>query len=154
MLNLTNRFANDLLSFAEEHGLEEIYMQALTLVLSGSMAPEKAPDMLGKYLSLIPGGEDEISAVLYAFLDRARARMNVLEVEVISAVPLTAEQLANLEKKLIPMFNKQLNITTTVDPSLFGGLRVVADNTVLDDSIKRKMMDMKRNIYEGVYFKQ
>ena len=76
---------------------------------------------------------------------------DVLDVEVISAVPLTMEQLARLERKLILMFRKQLSITASVDPSILGGLKVIADNTVLDDSIRRKLIDMKARIYKGVY---
>lgn len=154
MIKLTNRYAKVLLDFAEEHGLEEIYRQALVIVLSGSADPGHVPEAIGEFLELIPGGSDEIMAVLYSFLDLARERMNLLAVEVISAVPLTREQLASLEKKLILMFRKQLDITATVDPSLLGGLRVIAGDTVLDDSIKRKLTDMKQSVYEGVYFKQ
>lgn len=152
MLKLTHRYANALMEFAEEHGLEEIYRQALTMVLSGNFDSESAPEAIGEFLALIPGGRDERSAVLYAFLDFARERMNLLECEIISAVPLTSDQVARLERKLILMFRKQLDITLTVDPTLLGGLRVIAGNTVLDDSIKRKMRDMKTQIYEGVYF--
>lgn len=154
MLKLTNRYAKALLNFAEEHGLEEIYRQALLLVLSGNSDPAQVPKEIGEFLALVSGGEGEVKAVLYAFLDLARERMNLLPVEVISAVPLTPEQLAALDEKLIRMFRKQLEITTTVDPSLLGGLRVIAGNTVLDDTIKRKMMDMKNSVYEGVYLNQ
>lgn len=154
MLKLTHRYANALLEFAEEHGLEEIYRQALTMVLSGNLEPEATPQAIGEFLTLVPGGREERSNVLYAFLDMARERMNLLACEIISAVTLTSDQIARLEKKLILMFRKQLDITLTVDPSLLGGLRVIADNTVLDDSIRRKMRDMKNKIYEGVYFGQ
>lgn len=154
MLKLTSRYAKALLEYAEEHGLEDLYRQALVLVLSGNPDPSQTPESLREFLAAVPGGEDEISAVLYAFLDLARERMNLLPVEVISAVPLTGAQLANLEKKLILMFRKQLDMVNTVDPSLLGGLRVIAGDTVLDDSIKRKLMDMKNSVYEGVYFKQ
>lgn len=154
MIKLTARYANALLEYAEENGLEQIYRQALVLVLSGVMDISQAPEPISGFLALVPGGKEEISAVLHAFLDHARERMNLLNVEVISAVPLTHEQLAKLERKLIMMFRKQLEITTAVDSSLLGGLRVIADNTVLDDTIKRKLMDMKKSVYEGVYFKQ
>lgn len=154
MLKLTARYTKALLDYAEEHGLEELYRQALTFVLSGNPDPSQAPEALGAFLVAVPGGREEILAVLYAFLDLARERMNLLMVEVISAAPLTHKQLAELERKLILMFRKQLDITVTVDPSLLGGLRVIAGDTVLDDSIKRKMMDIKTSMYEGVYFKQ
>jgi len=76
--------------------------------------------------------------------------MSSTHVEVYSAVPLSESQLKALEKKLARMFSMQLNITAEVDPSLLGGIRVVVDGTVLDDTIRRKLADMKRSIYEGM----
>lgn len=154
MLKLTHRYAKALLEYAEEHGLEALYRQALTYIVSGGHDPAQMPEALRAFTELIPGGEEEISAVLYAFLDMARERMDLLECEIISAVPLSHEQLVKLEERLILMFRKQLDITTTVDASLLGGLRVIVGNTVLDDTIKRKLMDMKTGIYEGVYMSQ
>lgn len=154
MLKMSQRYANALLEFAEEHGLEAIYRQALTIVVSGNVDPSQNPEALGSFLALIPGGGDEITEVLYRFLDLAREKMNLLDCEIISAVPLTPEQLAKVEVKLIRMFRKQLDVRTTVDPSILGGLRVIVGDTVLDDTIARKLRDMKNAIYEGVYFKQ
>lgn len=154
MLKLTKRYANALLTYAEEQGLGEIYRQALLLVVSGNKptAQHAAGTALGVFLAEVPA--EEVEPVLYAFLDLARKRMDMLKTEIISAVPLTQQQLSTLEEKLIRMFQKQLDITTAVDPSLLGGLRIIVDNTVFDESIKRKLFDMKNSVYKGVYFKQ
>jgi F-type H+-transporting ATPase subunit delta len=79
--------------------------------------------------------------------------MHLVPVEVISAVPLTEQQLYDIEVRLIRMTRKQLDIRTTVDPSLLGGLRIIVDNTVIDQSIKRKLSDLKKAVYEGVYLR-
>ena len=71
-------------------------------------------------------------------------------VEVYTAVPLSGEQLKALEKKLERMLGGQTDIVAQVDPSLLGGIRVVAGDAVYDDTIKRKLSDMKRSIYEGM----
>lgn len=149
MLKLTVRYTNALMEYAEEQGLENIYRQALALVVGGSPHAYRETDALGKFLAQLP--KEELEPVLYRFLDLARKRMDLLSVEVISAVPLTPLQLSDLEVKLIRMFRKQLDITTTIDPSLLGGLRVIVDNTVIDESIKRKLRDMKNSVYRGVY---
>lgn len=152
MLKLTNRYANSLLEYAEEQGLDEIYRQALLFVMQRKHEEAEAPGALGEFLRHVP--KNEITAVMYKFLDLARQRMDIMEAEVISAVPLTPPQLAELEAKLIRIFHKQMDITTTIDPSLLGGLRIIVGNTVIDESIKRKLQDMKINVYKGVYFKQ
>lgn len=77
--------------------------------------------------------------------------MSPLPVEVISAVPLSPAQMAAVERKLTLMFRKQLELVFTIDTAILGGLRVIAADTVLDDSIKRKLMDMKKTVYEGVF---
>ena len=72
-------------------------------------------------------------------------------VEVISAVQLTAQQRRSLEIRLIKLFKKRVILKFTVDPALLGGIRVIADNTVIDDSIKRKLYDIKNQITKGVF---
>lgn len=154
MLNLSRRYAKALLEYAEERGLGEIYRQALLLAAGRKeLDPAEIPGgLLGDFLRQVP--QEERTQALYLFLELARDRMDLLETEIISAVPLTPGQLANLEVRLIKMFRKQLDITVRVDPSLLGGLRVIVGNTVLDDTIKRKLQDMKDSVYKGVYMNQ
>jgi len=151
MIKLTRRWANALMEYAEEHGLDEIYREVLVLVSDSDFSLDNVlSEPLCEFLKLMDVGEEELKAVLYAFLDLARKRMNFLQAEIISAVPLTSPQLEALSEKLKNKFRKQLDITATVDPSLLGGLRVIVGDTVIDDSIKRKLADMKSTIYEGV----
>lgn len=152
MLDLANRYAAALLAYADENGLEEIYRQALLHVVTNAPPDDPIPQPLGAFLAQVP--PREVDATLFRFLDLARKRMNLLTVEIISAVPLTPLQLSRLEEKLIRMYRKQMEITTTVDPSLLGGLRIIVNNTVIDNTIKRKLQDMKESVYRGVYFKQ
>jgi len=81
------------------------------------------------------------------------AEQNQLDVRVSSAVQLSDEQETRLANKLAKEFNKEINMTLNVDPSLLGGLRIVAGHTVIDNSIKTRIADMKKNIYRGVFFK-
>jgi len=152
MLKLTYRYANALFEYAQEKGLEVIYRQALVSAVNHQSELEDFPQELREFLEGLP--HEEIEPVLYRFLDLARSEMNLLPVEIITAVELRPEQLEKLEHRLILMFRKQLDITLTVDPSILGGLRVIAGDTVLDDTIKRKLSDMKAGVYRGVYFKQ
>jgi len=152
MLKMSRRYANALLEFAVEHGLEETYRQAIMLIVSGKMSADNAIQPLKSFLEAVPA--NDIENILYIFVDLARKEMDMLATEIISAVPLTQQQLQKLEEKLIRMFRKQLDITTTVDPSLLGGLRIIVGNTVFDESIKRRLQDMKGSVYKGVYFKQ
>lgn len=149
---LTRLHALALLDYGHYHGLPEVYQQVLALVLSGKVSAENAPDEeLKKVLAQIPPGE--LEEVLLQFLELARKRMDRVPVEIISAVELSEEQLYKLEIKLIRLLRKQLDITTTVDPSLIGGVRILVENTVIDESIKRKLQDLKQAVYKEVYLR-
>jgi len=143
-------YAMALIEYAEGEGLYEVFQQIWTLVLSGKIAAENAGNAgLMEVLAQVP--RDELESVLLQFIEIARGRMDTHKVEVISAVPLTKEQLHRLEIKLIQLYRKQLDITSTVDPSLLGGLRIVIDDMVIDHSVKHRLQDMKQAVYRGVY---
>jgi F-type H+-transporting ATPase subunit delta len=74
-----------------------------------------------------------------------------LVVKVYSAVTLSTEQQAKLESKMEKMLGKKISMAIRIDPSLLGGLRIIAGHTVIDNSIKTRLADMKKNIYRGVF---
>ena len=76
-----------------------------------------------------------------------------LDVKVFSAINLSPSQRSRLESKLERVFDRKINMILRVDPSLLGGLRIVAEHTVIDNTIKTRIADMKKNIYRGVFFK-
>jgi F-type H+-transporting ATPase subunit delta len=135
---------------------DERVIPRLDDITQDDLAAQRAPGggwlaepPLGPFLANVPA--DQREAVLDRFLDIARDRLNLVDAEVVTAVPLRPEQRQQIEIRLIRMFKKQINLTATVDPSLLGGIRVIANDTVIDDSIKRKLSDMKNGIYKGVY---
>ncbi|MCL2058604.1 MAG: F0F1 ATP synthase subunit delta [Oscillospiraceae bacterium] len=73
------------------------------------------------------------------------------DVEIISAVPLTAHQQQIIEVRLIRMMKKHITIKATVDPSLLGGIRIVTGDYVIDDTIKRKLFNMKSSMIAEVF---
>jgi len=146
--SLSRLYALALLEYAEERGLGECYQQVLALVISGHPTAENAPEGLREFLLEIP--QNEVEHTLLTFLVMAKRHLDQLPVEIISAVPLTEAQLQKLEERLIRLVKKQLDIKTTVDPSLLGGVRIIVGNTVIDESIKRKLLDMKQAVYKGM----
>jgi len=149
MLDLTRRYADALMDYAEENGLRLIYQQALAC-FSQAEAPDP-PEPLKAFLAHVP--ENNVLDVLGRFLDTARGKLDILDARIVTAVPLSEAQLDSLTEKLNSRFRKHLNITTSVDPSLIGGVRVVVGNIVIDDTVKRKMQEMKKSVYKGVYLR-
>ena len=73
--------------------------------------------------------------------------LGVVEGEVHSAVPLTKEQLKELIEALKKKLDKEVRLTTFVDPTLIGGYRVNIRNKVYDDTIKMQLNQLKESLH-------
>jgi F0F1-type ATP synthase delta subunit len=152
MADLIERYAADLLEYGREQGeLEDFYTYAFILVNKIGTGITQIPNKLDYFLRLVPN--KDVKAVLIKFIDICREHWKILDVKVFSATPLTEAQQAAIEDKLIGSFNKQVHMVVKVDPSLLGGLRIIAGYTVMDNTIKKRLAEMKKSMYKGVYFK-
>lgn len=150
MAKLINRTAASLLEQALKNGnLEDIYKGAMELT-SGKQSDLKLPEELSIFLNYIK--EADVLPIMNRFVEMAREELNIMPVEVISAVPLKPEQLTLLEVRVVHLVKKRINVTNTVDPSIIGGLRIIIGTIVIDNSIKSQLAKMKEEFYKGVYF--
>ncbi len=62
---------------------------------------------------------------------------------VTSAVPLTAAQLATLEKTLGARYGQTLRINLITDPTIVGGLRVQIGDDVIDGTVAARLADLR-----------
>ena len=65
-----------------------------------------------------------------------------VDVQVTSAVPMTAEQQSKLAASLKTRFKRDVRMTTAVDASLMGGAVIRAGDLVIDGSIKGRLERM------------
>lgn len=63
--------------------------------------------------------------------------------EVASAVPLSEEQLESVKKQLAAAVGQTVKLSTTVDPSLLGGLVVRVGSRMIDASIRTKLHQLE-----------
>ena len=152
MASLIDRYASDLLAYGKEQNeLEDFYTYAFIIINKIGTGITQIPEKLDSFLRLVPA--KDVKAVLSQFVDKCREHWKILDVKVFSAVPLNAAQKAEIEDKLVDTFNKQVHMAVKVDPSLIGGLRIIAGYNVMDNTIKKRLAEMKKNMYKGVYFK-
>ena|GEM_PF-542938 len=150
-ISLNHLYALALLEFGEARGLADVYEQIWLLMSDKSMQIGNVENSeLRAAMDLLP--PDDLVAILREFLTLAHDRLASVPVEIISAMPLSEEQIMKLHVKLANLVHKQLEITNTTDESLLGGFRILFENTVIDHSVKRKLMDARQAIYEGVYY--
>ncbi|MFN4288019.1 MAG: F0F1 ATP synthase subunit delta [Brevundimonas sp.] len=98
-----------------------------------------------KFLGLLAtnGRADALKAVIAAF-DRLYAReMGIVSAEVVSATALSSAQLASIKGTLSRSLGREPELSTRVDPSILGGLRVRVGSRLFDASLKTRLDEMK-----------
>jgi len=80
-------------------------------------------------------------------LDRLWAEENqLLPVTIASAVALDDDTVKDLAKRIEDQTGRQIELTTTVDPGLIGGLQMRVGNMVYDASIKNRLEKLRREV--------
>ena len=63
----------------------------------------------------------------------------ILPVKAVTAVALTEDQSARLQKKLQTITGKTIELTNRVDPDILGGIRLDYDGKRLDDTVSHRL---------------
>ena len=82
----------------------------------------------------------EIAAQYHALVN---ARSGTADAVIHSAFPIEPQQLPEVVAMLEKRFNRKLDATVVVDPSLIGGIRVLVGDEVLDTSVKARLEQMR-----------
>ena len=92
--------------------------------------------------------EDLFNAMRNEFerlLDEQRMRIIA---KVVTAVPLTDELRAKVQNKLAQSTNKEVILETVVDPSIYGGMVIYADERIIDASVKSRLSDLREQLIQ------
>lgn len=82
----------------------------------------------------------EIAEQFQALKDKAEG---VAQADIVSAFPMSEQQVSELVQLLEPKFNLKLKPHVTVDETLIGGVRVVVGDYVLDTSVQAQLSRMR-----------
>ena len=85
----------------------------------------------------------DLPAVIAAFETLYAKKTGLVAAEVVSAQPLGADQLKNIQAALRASLGKDPELSTRVDPSILGGLKVKVGSKLFDASLKTKLDQMK-----------
>lgn len=89
----------------------------------------------------------ELISVLQYFIKLVKKEKNIGVASVVSAVKLTDEQKANIEKRLIETtVYDSIETDYQVDESLIGGLVIRIEDRVVDSSIKTKIETLSKSL--------
>lgn len=76
-------------------------------------------------------------------------RLGIVNIDVTTAVDLTAEQQRALSKALEHHTQKKVRVNTLMDPSVKGGLRIRIGDTVLDATVTHKLERLHQRFLQG-----
>lgn len=99
----------------------DVHGQNLLKVMAENGRLVALPDVCKQYFALKQEHEKEI------------------DVEVISAADLSAEQLANISSKLEQRLERKVKLNCSVDETLLGGVIIRAGDLVIDDSARGRL---------------
>ena len=69
-----------------------------------------------------------------------------LDVLITSKVALSLDELNSVKGDLSSKLNKQINIKNNIDDSIIGGIKLRIGNTIIDNSLSKKLMKLKNNL--------
>lgn len=90
-------------------------------------------------------------ACLQSFRARADEHLGQVRGEVVSARPLTADQLAAIQTKLEQTTGKRVLLETREDPTLLGGIVARVGNTLYDGSLKTRLDGIQRAMSDSTH---
>lgn len=74
---------------------------------------------------------------------------NVLEGIIYSVENLDEEKIKRLEESVALKLNKKVELINVIDSSLIGGIKIVVNDTVFDNSIANRLQSLKQELISG-----
>jgi F-type H+-transporting ATPase subunit delta len=118
--------------------------QAIIEDLLGGKATATTTQLIGMVVGA--GRGRELPAIVDQLVQRASNAKQLDVAQVRTAVALTADQEARLKAALENATGKSLNLKTTVDPSVVGGVVAVVGDDVIDDSVRTRIDQLKSRL--------
>ena len=116
-------------------------------MVSQLFTKESSPAALRFLTLLVEKRRIEMFESVKTEFDRlVRAHRGIVVASAVSAVPLSAPQLSQLQASLQARTGKSIELTTAVDPSLMGGVLVRIGDTVLDGTVKGKLERLREQL--------
>lgn len=91
----------------------------------------------------------EFAEILVPFETLYEAHSNIVKVGVVTAIPLDAELERKAKETIERRFNKTARIEKRIDPSIIGGMLMIADGQIIDGSIRSQLAELRQELLEA-----
>lgn len=105
--------------------------------------------LLALHVLLLLQDEGQFTAlgqIAECFFEKTAMLDDKISGELTSAVPLSEERVAKIEKEAGRLLNRDLNLHALVDPSILGGIRLKVGDFVLDGTVDRQLSDARERL--------
>jgi F-type H+-transporting ATPase subunit delta len=96
------------------------------------------------------GRLDLLPVILVVYRERLMAHNNIVRASVTSAMPLSADTERQLAARLEHLTGKRVELESSVDPSIIGGVIARVGGTVYDGSIRTQLDKLRHRLTENV----
>jgi ATP synthase, F1 delta subunit len=140
-------------SIKETEGLEEYFAHPLIPAkekkdLASKIFTEAVSPLTLNFLLLIIDKKREtyLELILQEYEDMADESRNIKKAELISAMPVSEQDVQTLADNLSRSTGKTIKLDLTVDPSMIGGLKIRIGDKIIDASVAKKLEMLKKNL--------
>ena len=113
--------------------------KVLTAVFEGKISQE----MLNLFFVLVDKGRaGHFSRIIKTFQDIVDQEDGVSKGRIISAMPLTEEQLNRFQKEVSQLFRMDVKLENETDRSLISGVKIFVNGKVIDLSLRKQLDDL------------
>ena len=115
------------------------------------MLERRAPEPVFKLVSLLVerGRVDRLPGVAAEYHRLLNAERGVVEAFARTAMPLTDDETAALQRKVAEMTGRTVDLRVEVDDSLIGGLTVRIGDTLYDASVRGRLERLRERLVAG-----
>jgi F-type H+-transporting ATPase subunit delta len=150
----------DLVSFADLMSSNAELHGALTNPAVPASAKRQVVDALARRLNaarpthkllLLLAERDRLAIVpdlLAVYRERLMEHQQVVRAEVTTAAPLAPDRVTQIQQKLTALTGRKVDMTTSVDPAIIGGVVTRIGSIVYDGSIATQLAKLKERLVE------
>lgn len=139
MLGLINGIVHDE-QFASRIGDPNVNEGALEALILGALGERLDGNGRNFVQVLIQNGRLELVGQIRELYEELRRKHEgVVEATIVSALPISDEQIKSLVTALETKYARKVSATVEVDPELIGGARIVVGDKVIDATVRGKL---------------
>jgi F-type H+-transporting ATPase subunit delta len=91
-----------------------------------------------------------LSLLLNSYRSVIRQAKGIILADVQSTIRLTDDNIVKLKKTLEKLTGKEIEIRTSVNPKILGGLIIRIGDKLIDGSVRNRLLKLKKNLLQTV----